>query len=405
MQPDSHDDQNNDRSLQIPPRDQPTPLNSPQRDAAVSILRDRVNNIYEAAPPNQPDSAANAQQSTPQQTEPTQSDAYHRQHNAQASAQHWQQYHSAWQNYYQQYYARYYQAQVLAHQRNIQATLASKEAARPNGTAHVGGPDEQPKARSPKDLIKKELRDKVSERARKVRKSSHFWPVVAALGVGILFLGLQYNKLLSAQVVAYVAPSSARPEDVIINPNADPNVGPEPKIVIPKINVSAPVNYDINTLDEPTIQRALKSGVVKYSLPGASDLPGQKGHTVILGHSSNDVFDDGQYKFIFIRLEQMKEGDTFYLNYKGTRYTYNVTKTQTILPSEVDKLLVKSDKPIVSLVTCVPIGTAQKRFIVTGEQVSPDPSGAKPGTGKAEGSEPKVIPGNNKSFLETVFGG
>ncbi len=229
---------------------------------------------------------------------------------------------------------------------------------------------------------------------------------MSAVAVMFIFLFLQYNRVLVAQVKAYVSPGAVNPQNIILDPTTDTRVGPEPKLIIPKINVETPIVYDVGSLADAPVQQALKGGVVHYPIPGANSRPGEKGNNVILGHSSNDVFDDGAYKFIFVQLEQLVEGDTFYIHHGGTRYTYSVTGKEIIEPNQISKLILPADKPLASLVTCTPNGTALKRLVVYAEQISPDPSGAAASTDTST-SDPSSapIPGNSPTFFERLFGG
>lgn len=419
MQPQAPKDSPNDRSLQIPSRNDPADSSQPQRNAAANIMRDRINQIYETAPPNQPNSAS----------QPDQSNPYHRTHDSSKSAMTWQQYHTAWQNYYRQYYERYYMNQLNSQRQAIEAEKVKEEARRnfvsgpqprqtvvgshnaqkkPHRFARlIGGREDMPDERtSAQSEIKNELLEKISTRTKKLRRSHHFVPIISALVVGVLFLGLQYNKLVVAQVMAYVSPGSASTENIIIDPTTNLKVSQDPRIIIPKINVDAPVVYTLKSLAESDVQAALREGVVHYPYPGANSIPGQIGNTVLLGHTSNDVFDPGKYKFVFTLIERLQKGDTIYLNYQGTRYTYIINKMEVVNPNQINKLVVDTDKPLVTLVGCVPVGTANQRLLVTAEQVSPDPSkaAAKPAQGDTN-KEPAELPNTSRGFLETVFGG
>lgn len=326
--------------------------------------------------------------------------AYGRTHDPQAihadTGEQLKAYHSAWQKYYQQYYHRYYAQQLeqkLAEQRQYQPS--------PRGF-HEESP--QAAAATPQ-IFKNELIDKIKERAGTLRSSTHFWPLVTALFVGFVVIFAQYNRVFFAQIQTYISPGSIEAQNIILDPTTNLKVSPEPKIIIPKINVDAPVVYGVGTLQEDPIQNALKSGVVHYPLPGANSIPGQIGNTVILGHSSNDVFDGGQYKFVFVLLDRLQKGDTFYINHDGLRYTYTVTSKEIIDPTEVSKLIVPTDKPIATLVTCTPPGTALKRLVVTAEQVSPDPIKAAAAPDSQAGStNAAALPGNSPTIFERLFG-
>lgn len=312
----------------------------------------------------------------------------------------WQQYHTAWQQYYQEYYQRYYAQQIQQLQQR--ADEAKPEA--PAALDHtITGSDaiEEPKGRF--QQVKDDLLGKVRERADKFRKSNHFMPVLSALIVGALFLALQYNRSVIAQVEAYVSPGSTVDvsDTFISDPSANANVGPEPKLLIPKINVNVPVVYDVTTVDDKQVQAGLEKGVVRYNLSGANSLPGQTGNMVVLGHSSNDVFDAGAYKFTFVLLERLQAGDLFYMHYEGKRYVYKVSQKKIIKPTEWKVLQENNGKPNVILVTCTPTGTALNRLLVYGEQISPDPATAA-NPAAAQETNPAEIPGNSPTFFERL---
>jgi sortase A len=348
-------------------QDDQKPVNTPQ-------------NTPSSSPPAGQGLAADAARTGVDQAydRPQDSNPYHRTHTENFD---WRQYHSAWQQYYQQYYHQYYSQQIEA-ERN-------KAAPTPEDTTKK---------------LKQDITNSVKERAKKIRHSHHFVPIVSALVVGALFLFLQFNSVMIAQVKAYVSPGAISGDALVLDPTASFNVGPEPKLIIPKINVDVPVDYNVATLDESKIQVSLRDGATHYKLPGANALPGQNGNTVLLGHSSNDVFNQGAYKFVFVLLDRVEVGDTFYLHYQGKRYIYRVSQKKVIDPRDISALQIGSDKPVVTLITCTPPGTALKRLLIFGEQISPDPNSAtaapKPSTNK---NKDAVIPGNEPSVLESIW--
>lgn len=393
MQP--QDENTPKRDMSIPTRNH-SGVRPPDRTAAAQLMRQQIDSIYD----DQEIADNSAGTHNPyQRTLPTDIDKAA----SQPQSTDWKRYHSAWQSYYQQYYERYYLSQLHQRQQAIKPTMQPTTQIQPPEDAR-SSPAEQTLT---KDQAVNELREKlineVKERSHKVRKSRHFMPLVAAITVALVFGILQYNRLIIAQVKAYVSPGSINPQNIIIDPTANTKAGPEPRVVIPKINVEAPVVYDVPSLEENLIQSKLKDGVVHYPIPGANSMPGQAGNTVILGHSSNDVFDDGDYKFVFVQLDKLEKGDTYYLNYQGTRYTYRVTEKKVIDPTEVSQLIIDSSTPLSTLVTCTPPGTALKRLVVIGEQISPDPSTATAAAPKEQSSEPFNIAGNSKSLLERLF--
>lgn len=145
-------------------------------------------------------------------------------------------------------------------------------------------------------------------------------------------------------------------------------VATTPTLTIPKINVSAPIVFE-PSITEVAVQKALESGVVHY---GNTAKPGEVGNSVLFGHSSNDWDKPGGYKFIFVLLEKLAVGDTYTIDYEGTRYEYQIYERRIILPTEVE-VVAPTPTATSTLISCWPTGTTQKRLIVRGKQISPEP--------------------------------
>lgn len=366
--------------------------------AAAELLRNQINSLYDA--PNSAEQAAQPVQAQLEDVNP-----YDRTHsnNPQPQTEQWKQYHSAWQTYYQKYYEGYY-THHLNHAKQALRTQAKPVIGQqPMNSASNAKSQAFSRDEALYDLREK-LLVKVQSSAKKVRKSRHFIPISAALLVVLLFGFLQYNRFLIAGVTAYVTPGNIDPQNIVIDPTADITVGPESRLIIPKINVDVPVMYDVGN-DYNSQMAAMQKGVADFAIPGASSRPGQIGNTVIAGHSSNDLLDPGDYKFIFAQLDKLSVGDSVYSNYNSKRYTYTVTKKEVVEPTQVDKLVYPTTKPVITLLTCTPLGTALHRLLVTAEQVSPDPGTSSAAPTLATTAASSAIPGNSPTFVERLFGG
>ena len=368
------------------------PTNASQQEAAANVIRSQIGVLYGDKPvaPVSPLSTAPAHSSE------ANANPYHRTHtdHPQPHAEQWKAYHSAWQNYYQQYYSQFYQ------QGQPRGPIGSAQ----NSASTTDTPQsESLKTDEALYELRQKLLGQVKTSATHIRKSRHFVPIMASIIVVLLFIFVQYNRAFIAGVQAYVVPGNASVQNIVIDPSSDIIVSPEPRLIIPKINVDVPVIYDVPT-DEASQLAAMEQGVAHFPVPGANSKPGQIGNTVLSGHSSNDLFDPGAYKFIFAQLEKMQVGDTIYANYEGVRYTYVITKTEVVRPNEVNKLIYPTDKPILTLITCTPLGTALNRLLVTAEQVSPDPSEALAAPNSGPATEGTAIPGNAPTFIERLFG-
>ena len=160
--------------------------------------------------------------------------------------------------------------------------------------------------------------------------------------------------------------------------------------------------------DTKSQSEAMRRGVAHFSIPGASAVPGQVGNAVFAAHSSNDAFAAGDYKFVFAQNEKLVKGDVIYMNYNSKRYTYKITSTEVVMPTEVSKVQLTTDKPMLTLVSCVPLGTAEKRLLIFAEQISPDPNKAT-ATTESSTSQPQnnksAIPGKPEpTLIERLFG-
>jgi len=392
----------------VPPRQSTDDVGvrSHNPDEAANVVRGQIENIYQQDPTTTVTVPAtttlNVQTEGNIQYAHQDADVaspYERTHDEtkhQIDASAWQKYHSAWQSYYQQYYERYYVSQVHEAKKSLEADFVHDDA-KDTKDATLSTDEAMYDLRS-------KLRQKIHARATKVRKSRHFLPLVSALTVMLIFAFLQYNRVLFAAVEAYVAPSTMSNTALIVDPTASNAVGPDPVLIVPRISVEVPIIWNANAADQNSLNAAMDKGVAWFNINGASAKPGEVGNFVLSGHSSNDWLDQGDYKFIFARLDQLVEGDTVYVNYNGTRYTYQITRKQVVKPTDVSALTQPTTKPTITLLTCTPLGTALNRLLVFGEQTSPDPAKASTTTTTSTSASAAKMPSNSSTFFERLFG-
>lgn len=147
-------------------------------------------------------------------------------------------------------------------------------------------------------------------------------------------------------------------------PTPTPNFNPssEARIVIPKIGVDAPIIWNV---EESNLNEKLLSGVVHSQ---GTALPGDKGKVFITGHSSYYSWASSDYKNVFALLDKLAPGDKIYLKYSSSLFTYQVSGSRVVPPSEIS---VMSQDPgyNLALMTCVPVGTNINRLIVIASQI------------------------------------
>ncbi len=147
------------------------------------------------------------------------------------------------------------------------------------------------------------------------------------------------------------------------------NIPEGDRIMIGKIKVDAPIVFS-KDIDDKVILEDLKSGVVHY--PGTA-MPGETGNCFITGHSSNYWWVKSKYNTVFTLLPKLVVGDKVVVYYKQKKYIYEVKDVFEVDPNQTD-VLNPTEKPTLTLMTCVPIGTNLKRLIVKAEQISPSQS-------------------------------
>lgn len=126
-------------------------------------------------------------------------------------------------------------------------------------------------------------------------------------------------------------------------------------IDIPKINVDLPIYHGTgnDALDRGT------GHLLGSSLP----VGGDSTHTIITGHSgmaSQRMFTD---------LEQLHEGDVFYLRVLDEILAYEVKAVHTVLPHDTTYLGIVPGQDLCTLVTCTPTGINTHRLLVKGSRI------------------------------------
>ena len=169
----------------------------------------------------------------------------------------------------------------------------------------------------------------------------------------------QYNAMLSGAVAITEGGASAPPlayaQQLTVG-------GVMCYIDIPKINVYLPVQHGTGA---ETLEKSV-GHVVGTSLP----VGGGSTHSVLSAHSgmaSSKLFSD---------IDQLAEGDTFYIHVLGDTLAYRVDAINTVLPTDTHLLQIEDGKDYVTLVTCTPFGVNTHRLLVRGHRIPYTPEQA-----------------------------
>ena len=132
----------------------------------------------------------------------------------------------------------------------------------------------------------------------------------------------------------------------------------ENSVEIPKIEVSAPLNF-VEDIDK--VHKTLDIGPVHYP---DSVLPGEKGQTIILGHSAPPNWPDIKYDNVFSNLDKLEKGDQIFVYFDHREYIYSVETIVFLeIRQDIPDNLTNSDSMLV-LVSCWPPGKNIKRISV-----------------------------------------
>jgi len=131
-------------------------------------------------------------------------------------------------------------------------------------------------------------------------------------------------------------------------------------IRIETLKIKAPITKNVDGENRKEYNDVLTRSLAHYK---GSSLPDGNSNVFIFGHSSNDD-DRGSYSNIFAKLNSLTKGDKITIFYGGKYYNYYVSEKKVVRSNDVS-VLTQGDKKILTLMTCWPIGTKDKRLVVT----------------------------------------
>ena len=126
-------------------------------------------------------------------------------------------------------------------------------------------------------------------------------------------------------------------------------------IEIPIIDVYLPIYHGVS-------ETVLSKGVGHMSKT-AFPIGGEGNHSVLTGHTG------APSAHLFTDLNEVKEGDVFYLYVMDETLAYEVDQILVVLPDEVDDILPVSGEDYCTLVTCTPYGINSHRLLVRGHRI------------------------------------
>ena len=125
-------------------------------------------------------------------------------------------------------------------------------------------------------------------------------------------------------------------------------------IEIPKIHVFLPIYHGTS----PDVLEVGVGHLQGSSLPVGGDTT----HSILTGHRGLPSAE------LFTNLDQLEEGDIFYIHILRKTLAYKIYNIETILPEEVETLIIEEGKDLITLVTCTPYGINYHRLLLHAER-------------------------------------
>lgn len=178
-----------------------------------------------------------------------------------------------------------------------------------------------------------------------------------AIAISLCIFGLTFYPVIleELQYNAHTLSNAIQPNRTIVP------IDEEFGIVIPKLGANARVIANVDPYKANEYQYALIKGVAHAK---GSAVPGTAGNIFLFSHSSVNFYEATRYNSVFYLLQKLEKGDEVVLYYQKQTYTYEVTDTKMVNPSEVTYLTNSSSEQTLTLMTCWPPGTTFQRLLI-----------------------------------------
>lgn len=208
------------------------------------------------------------------------------------------------------------------------------------------------------DKMKKTLPETKASQARRAVNKKGWQRILLAIVAICLFIAGAY------MLITAVAPSIVVRRTKISAIKLDKK---KDQVIIPQLGIQEGIYQGgPEVLENGTWHRYPERGK-----PGVGNFI-LSGHRFIMGNTPGETL----RKSPFYNLGKMKVGDPLYIDWRGRRYTYKVTKTYQVKPNEVS-IEAPSKKHKLTLYTCTLSGSADGRLVIEAELATvPPPTSA-----------------------------
>jgi LPXTG-site transpeptidase (sortase) family protein len=138
-------------------------------------------------------------------------------------------------------------------------------------------------------------------------------------------------------------------------------------LVIPSIRVRAPIIWGADLVtSQQRVASFLAHGVAHDNQSDLPDVLGESGNVVITGHSSDVSTTPSPYKAVFANLDRLVPGDRVEITFSAQKFVYIAKESHVIAATDVH-VIDHTKSPNVTLITCWPVGTRWKRWMIRAE--------------------------------------
>lgn len=185
--------------------------------------------------------------------------------------------------------------------------------------------------------------------------------ILGAIIYAVLIIDPVGVKKRSENVETDEAKNTTNQESQTIASDTSPEAS---TLVIPKIDVKAPINFNVDGNIMEEYMKSLETGVAHMA---KTALPGEQGNSVIFGHSSYYANKPGNYKEIFSKLNELAEGDEVIIESESSELSYKVTEKKIVAPEDISVVDQDTSTKKITLITCWPIKTTDQRLVIISE--------------------------------------
>jgi len=133
-------------------------------------------------------------------------------------------------------------------------------------------------------------------------------------------------------------------------------------VYIPSIGVKVPLALS-PTMNDVDVLRTLDIGAALY--PNGIE-PGRLGNTFISAHSTGEPW-KGKYRFAFLKINELADGNVIHLDYEGTRYSFRIVSQDIVTPTPEFRVISNRPVPTVTLMACWPLWSTKERMLIKAE--------------------------------------